>query len=125
MQSLVVNKITFFKDEQGVSPIREYLKGLKESGSKDARIKLRKIQDYLNALRQYGTQVGEPVVKHLAEEIWELRPLRDRFLFAKWIHGGYVLLHHFVKKTRKTPIGDIKQAKRNLVDFTQRSKNNG
>jgi phage-related protein len=61
-------------------------------------------------------------VKHLDGEIWELRPLQDRILFAKWIHGGFVLLHHFVKKTRKTPTREIEQAKKNLQDFIQRSK---
>ncbi|GHV28664.1 hypothetical protein AGMMS4952_12940 [Spirochaetia bacterium] len=116
--------VTFYKDGNGNSPIREYLKELKTKENKDSRIKSNKIQDYLNALRQYGTQVGEPVVKHLVDDIWELRPLRDRLLFAKWIQGGYILLHHFIKKTQKTPRSEIEQAKRNLEDFTKRSKEN-
>ncbi len=33
---------------------------------------------------EHGTAAGEPYVKHLDGEIWELRPLRDRILF--W-HG--------------------------------------
>jgi phage-related protein len=119
-----IYQITFYKDANGNSPIKEYLKGLKTQENKDSRIKSNKIQDYLNALRQYGTQVGEPVVKHLGDDIWELRPLRDRFLFAKWINGGYILLHHFIKKTKKTPRSEIEQAKRNLEDFTRRSKEN-
>jgi len=28
-----------------------------------------------------------------------------------------VLLHHFIKKTQKTPLREIEQAKRNLADF--------
>jgi phage-related protein len=102
----------------------EYIKALKTKENKDSRIKSNKIQDYLNALRQHGTHVGEPVVKHVVDDIWELRPLRDRFLFTKWIHGGYILLHHFIKKTQKTPHSEIEQAKRNLEDFTRRSKEN-
>jgi phage-related protein len=31
------------------------------------------------------------------------------------------MLHHFIKKTQKTPPGEIKQAKRNLADFLERS----
>ena len=50
-----------------------------------------------------GTRVGEPIVKHLDGEIWELRPSGDRVLFAAVIGGAFVLLHPFRKKTQKTP----------------------
>ncbi|MDR2179944.1 MAG: type II toxin-antitoxin system RelE/ParE family toxin [Synergistaceae bacterium] len=33
------------------------------------------------------------------------------------VHPGFVLLHHFIKKTQKTPVKEIDQAKRNLKDF--------
>ena len=46
--------------------------------------------------------IGEPFIKHLEGDIWELRPLRDRILFAAWLDDGFILLHHFVKKTQKT-----------------------
>ena len=62
--------------------------------------------------------------KHLEDEIWELRPLRDRILFAAWTGDGFVLLHHFMKQTQKTPRREIEQAKRELVDFKQRSEGN-
>jgi ribosome-binding protein aMBF1 (putative translation factor) len=41
-------------------------------------------------------------------------------LFAAWIDGGFVLLHHFMKKTRKTPRKEIERAKRELRDFQDR-----
>ena len=46
-------------------------------------------------------------MKHLEGDIWELRPLRDRILFAAWVGDSFVLLHHFVKKTQKTPQREI------------------
>jgi len=33
----------------------------------------------------------------------------------------FILLHHFVKKTQKTPPREIDQAKRNLADFIERN----
>jgi len=33
----------------------------------------------------------------------------------------YILLHHFTKKTNKTPPQEIKQAKRNLADYIERN----
>ena len=88
---------------------------------KDSRIKLNKINDYIQALSVYGTaQLSENFVKHLDGEIWELRPLRDRILFAGVVGGQYVLLHQFVKRTQKTPAREIEQAKRELADFIER-----
>lgn len=58
--------------------------------------------------------------KHLDGEIWELRPLRDRILFVCRVGGGYVLLHHFMKKTQKTPAREIEKAKRELADLIER-----
>lgn len=31
-------------------------------------------------LSKYGTNLGDTYIKHLQEDIWELRPLRDRIL---------------------------------------------
>ncbi|MDR0963855.1 MAG: type II toxin-antitoxin system RelE/ParE family toxin [Clostridium sp.] len=41
-------------------------------------------------------------------------------IFA-WQGDTFVLLHHFVKKTKKAPAKEIAQAKRNLKDFIERS----
>lgn len=71
-------------------------------------------------LSQYGTQAGKPYIKHLDGEIWELRPLRDRILFIGHVNGSYVLLHHFMKKTQKTPASEIEKAKRELTDMIER-----
>lgn len=64
-------------------------------------------------------QIG--YVKHLDGEIWELRPIRDRILFAGVVGGRYVLLHQFMKQTQKTPTREIEKAKRELADFRERS----
>jgi len=91
---------------------------------KDSRVKINKIYDYLDILRNSGTAAGEPYIKHLDGEIWELRPLRDRILFAAWDGKQFILLHHFMKKTQKTPAQEIKQAKRNLADIRKRGIEN-
>lgn len=100
----------------------EYLKGLSLKKDKESQIKLNKIIDYVKALSEYGTRAGKPYIKHLDGDIWELRPLRDRVLFAAWNGSGFVLLHVFMKRTQKTPQRDIERAKRNLTDYQERSK---
>lgn len=74
-------------------------------------------------LQTYGTQAGEPYVKHLGGELWELRPLRDRIIFVGWVNGSYVFLHQFMKKTQKTPTREIEQARRELEDLKTRGLN--
>ena len=119
-----MNEIHFYKDKNGIEPVLEYMRELGSKHDKDSRIKLNKINDYIQMLSEYGIQAGEPYIKHLDGDIWELRPLRDRMLFVGWINGSYVLLHHFIKKTQKTPAREIKQAKRELADLIERSGNN-
>lgn len=112
--------IYFYKDKDGNEPVLEYLKELISKGDKDSRIKANKIRDYVKILSEYGTQAGEPYIKHLDGDIWELRPLRDRIFFVGWENGSFVLLHHFMKKTQKTPKREIEQAKRELADLIER-----
>lgn len=101
--------VVFYRDKNGKEPVKEYLTDLSNRADKDSRIKLNKIRDYIKILRQYGTRAGEPYVKHITDEIWELRPLRDRILFAGYLDGQFVLLHQFVKATRKTPKRELSE----------------
>lgn len=112
----------FYADRSGREPILEYIQELDARTDKDSRIKVNKIYDYIDYLEEMGTAGKEPYMKHLDGEIWELRPIRDRILFAAWDGTTFILLHHFVKKTRETPKREIDQAKRNLADYRERSK---
>jgi phage-related protein len=75
-------EVVFYQDKNGKEPVNEYLQDLAQQKGKDSRIKLNKIRDYVKALSLYGTTIGEPYMKHLEGEIWELRPIRDRILFV-------------------------------------------
>lgn len=115
-----MHKIYFYRDRHGNEPVLEYLQELGRRSDKDSRIKANKINDYIEALSQYGIAVGEPYIKHLDGEIWELRPLRDRILFVGWFDGGFVLLHVFMKQTQKTPAREIAKARREFKDMIER-----
>ena len=112
--------IHFYKDKRGKRPVADYIKSLAAKTDKNSRIKSQKIMAYLQALELAGLKIGEPYIKHLKGDIWELRPLKDRVLFAAWDGKSFILLHHFVKKTQKTPPQEIKQAVRNLADIWER-----
>lgn len=117
-------KINFYKDSSGKEPVREYLDSLATKSDKDSRIKLNKIRDYMKILSMNGTRAGEPYVKHIEGNLWELRPLNNRIFFFGWNGDRFILLHQFIKKTQKTPQREIDQAKRNMRDFLERSSDN-
>jgi len=113
-------KIFLFQERNGEVPLLEYMRELAKGSGKDNRVKLKKILEYVRALRQYGTTLGEPYIKHLEGDIWELRPLRGRILFVAWMGDSYVLLHHFVKTTQKTPTRELERARRELAELKER-----
>ena len=117
-------EVEFYEDKNGTQHVKEVLIELRDRAktSKDARIQYQKILTYIRALETYGTRIGEPQVKHLDGNLWELRPLAHRILFFYWRDNKFVLLHHFIKKSQKTPVKEIEQATRNLKDFLERSK---
>ena len=123
MSDEIKYNVHFYRNEQGEEPVRDYLNELVKKKDKDSRIKLNKIRDYVKILRIYGTRAGEPYVKHIEGDIWELRPLRDRIFFVAWINDSFVLLHHFMKKTQKTPKREIKQAQKEYADLQKRGLN--
>ena len=92
--------VVFFKDRKGNEPVKEYLISLQEKAqsSKDSRIKLKKIYEYIGILSRNGTMAGEPYIKHIEADIWELRPLSDRiFLF---LEGQYFYIATSIQKEK-------------------------
>jgi phage-related protein len=109
-----LEKIVFYRDIRGIAPVYEYITELGRKKGKDSRIKYNKIIDYLKVLCQTGNSAGEPYIKHINGDIWELRPLADRIFYAAWDGKRCILLHHFVKKSQQTPQREINTAKRRL-----------
>ena len=116
-------EVHFYEDKQGRQPIKEILIALRDKAQtgKDARVQYHKIIAYIRALENFGTRIGEPTVKHIGDDIWELRPLSHRIFFFYWKENKFILLHHFIKKTQKTPPKEIEQARRNMQDFKERN----
>ena len=74
-------KIIFYQNQNGESEVENYINTLrKQVNNKDNRVKLNKIIAYMNLLSEQGLEIGSPYIKHLEDDIWELRPIRDRIL---------------------------------------------
>ena len=113
-------KIIFYTDVNGKSDVQDYILNLRKRSNKDSKVKVNKITAYLNQLSKNGLIIGQPYIKHLEDEIWELRPLRDRFLFACLNESEFLLLSYFMKKTQKTPRREIEKAKKRLKEYLER-----
>ena len=74
---------------------------------------------YIELLSKNGNNLPDDVIKHIEDEIWELRPGKNRVLYFFYKDNKYVLLHHFVKKTQKTPKREIERAKREMVEYIE------
>ena len=66
---------------------------------------------YIELLAKNGSTLSEDIMKHIEDEIWELRPGKNRVLYFFYRKNKYILLHHFIKKTQKTPRREIEKAK--------------
>ncbi|MDR2724387.1 MAG: type II toxin-antitoxin system RelE/ParE family toxin [Holosporaceae bacterium] len=97
--------IKFYRDKNGFSSVKDDLDELQKRSNtdKDSRVKLKKIYEYINLLSLDGTYLGEKYVKHIEDDILELKPTSDRIFFFYWQQGTFVLIHVFQKKTQKTP----------------------
>ena len=115
--------VIFYSDANGFEPIAEYILELRQKAitSKNARVNFNKIIAYIDLLCEHGTWIGEPVVKHIDGIIWELRPIKNRILFATYKDNIFILLHRFMKKTKRTPLLEIEQAKRLFADYVERN----
>lgn len=109
--------INFYKDSKGKEPIKEFLISLSDEG----RAKVLKL---LGMIKTYGVLLKEPYTRQVKDKIRELRT-NDKYGEIRILYFAYtgrtiVLLHGFIKKTEKTPTGEIEIAEKRLKDYTER-----
>ena len=114
---MAVFEVEFYQLPNGREPAREFLMGLE--------MKMRaKLADTISLLQDNGFELREPYSKHLTEGIFELRAKvgsdATRVLYFFYLDRRIILTNGFVKKTQKTPAGEIERAKRYRADFLKR-----
>jgi phage-related protein len=109
--------IIFYEKEDGTIPVQEFLDKLSEKHHAKA---LREI----DLLEKYGIALTDPHVKQIKGKLWELRIKSandiSRIFYFFRIGKNIVLLHGFVKKTRKTPRSEIETADKYLENYIKR-----
>ena len=100
--------LVFFRTEGGAEPVREWLRELPKA---DRRI----VGEGLKQL-EYGWPIGMPLCRALGGGVFELRAALPSRRIARVIVCVFAeelyARRGFSKKTRKTPEGDLKLARR-------------
>lgn len=102
-------EISYFQDAHGRRPAAEFIDSL------DNKMKA-KVFGHLELLEEFGSRLGMPYSRHLDDGIFELRVSQSgnivRILYFFFVGQRIILTHGFVKKTPKTPVGELERAKR-------------
>ena len=104
--------VVFYRTEAGHEPVREWLIGLSREARKTIGGDLK--------TAQLGWPLGMPLIRKLEPGLWEVRSDIEqgiaRVIFT--VEGTtLVLLHAFVKKSRKTPLNELNTARRRLANL--------
>lgn len=102
--------VLFFRLDSGREPVREWLKALSREDRKTIGGDVKTLQ--------FGWPVGMPLARKMGKDLWELRSVLSsgiaRIFFTIY-QKKIILLHGFVKKSRKTPSNELSIAKRRLT----------
>ncbi len=104
--------VCFYRSDTGSEPVREWLRALSKAQKKLIGEDIKTVQ--------IGWPLGMPLVRKLAPGLWEVRSKLPegwaRVLFT--VAGGeMVLLHGFLKASRKTPKRELLTAQRRLREI--------
>lgn len=106
--------VLYRNGRNGRVPVREYVLALPPQ---DAA----KVRWYIEYLQRNSGVLGESYARHIEGSIRELRvdfaPHRHRIFYFAVRGKRIVLLHGFLKKSPKTPPGEISRAKSHLNDY--------
>jgi len=106
--------VVFFKTQAGNEPVREWLKSLPREECQVIGVDILKVQ--------FAWPLGKPLVDNVGDGIWEIRSRLGnriaRMLFAV-VGQEIVLLHGFLKKSRKTPPAELQLAKKRETQYLQ------
>lgn len=97
--------IEYYEVHRGKEPVEEFINSLPV----DKQANVFRVFDLV---KEFGVQLGEPYLKYIESNIWEMRPGTERILYFTFTGKKFVLLNGFTKKTRKTLKKEITIAKK-------------
>ena len=113
----VPRPLFFYKSGSGNEPVKEWIKSLPKKNRKMIGADILTVQ--------LTWPIGKPLVDSLGQGLWEIRTRLEnviaRTIFCV-IDGEMILLHGFIKKTRKTPPNEINLALKRKRQYEQENQ---
>lgn len=114
MSPLVRLAVRFFQGSSGREPVREWLGSLSREEKRAIGADIKTVQ--------YGWPLAMPLVRPLGGGLWEIRTVLGarmaRVVFAMH-EGQIVLLHGFLKKSRKIPARELRLVRQRHAQLRQ------
>ncbi len=110
-------EIDFYEDEKGNTPVQDFILSLPAK-------EMAKATWIIDLLEKTGINLGQPYVKHIEGQLWELRPQQNRILYFLY-DKIFVILHGFKKKTDKLPLREKEIAIKRMKDYIERREKDG
>ena len=105
--------LVFYRSRAGTEVVQDWLRALDE-GDRNAIG-----QDLMRV--QYRWPVGMPLCRAMGEGLWEVRSDLPSDRIARVLfsvqQGKMLVLHGFIKKSQKTPDGDLALARKRKREF--------
>ena len=116
-----MRKVTFYRSENGTSPVEDFLDSLSGKQAQKVVWVLRLIEELPKVPSQYFKKLVD------TDDLWEIRIQfgNNIFRLLGFFDGGQlvVLTNGFAKKTQKTPVREIEIAERRKQDYLSRKRN--
>lgn len=111
--------VYFYRKADDSCPVKDFINSL------DAKIRA-KVLGGVSLLKQNGPRLREPYSKPLGDGLFELRTKQGsditRVLYFFFDGKQIVMTNGFVKKTQKTPPGEIETAKKYRSEYLSRKE---
>jgi phage-related protein len=107
-------RVVFFRTEAGTEPVRRWLQALSSSHKKAIGEDIKTVQ--------FGWPLGMPLVEKVEPYLWEVRShVPDGIARVLFTVDGQtmILLHGFIKKTRRIPQTEINTARSRLRQYQE------
>ena len=117
-------EVDYYIKENDESPVKDFVKTLPPKHSAKALWEI-------DLLEKLGTTIKEPYAKPIKGKkykgLWELRIQQgsdaSRVFYFLPVGNTFILLHGFLKKTNKTPPGELDIALSHMNDYKRRIEN--
>jgi phage-related protein len=107
--------VVFYRTRGGSEIVRDWLRSLQEGERNAIGLDLMRVQ--------FRWPIGMPLCRAMGDGLWEVRTNLPSNRIARLLfclaQDRIVVLHGFIKKTQKTPDGELKLARRRKREFEE------